>query len=168
MERIYREPLISLYTTLSQIASMFHEIKSLLYQTGNTSYLPAPCTLDDVKIEGIWSKTLNVEHVGYPRSGFEYFLEGFAPFHFPVEITTSQIELEELYRLHYFFFYTKHLQTPKICKNSKERFKSRSNFVKTVVILPETLSYSFIHFPNRTRRALSIPLLFFYTKHRQT
>ena len=38
---------------------MCHEIKNSLYKTRNTSYLPAPCTIDDVNIEGIWSKTLN-------------------------------------------------------------------------------------------------------------
>ena len=64
MKRIYREQLISLYTTSPQITpftSMFHEIKNLLYKTRNTSYPPAPCTVDDVNIEGIWSKTLNGE-----------------------------------------------------------------------------------------------------------
>ena len=59
MKRIYRKQLISLYTTSPQITPMFHEIKNSLYKTGNTSYPPAPCTIDDVNIEGIWSKTLN-------------------------------------------------------------------------------------------------------------
>ena len=36
-------------------------------------------------------------YVGYLRSGFESFLEGFAPPHFPAEITTFQVELDELY-----------------------------------------------------------------------
>ena len=40
---------------------MFHEIKNSLDQTRNTSYPPASCTVDDVNIEGIWSKTLNGE-----------------------------------------------------------------------------------------------------------
>ena len=61
VKRIYREQLISLYITSPQITSMFHEIKNLLYRTRNTSYPPAPCTIDDVNIEGIWSKTLNRE-----------------------------------------------------------------------------------------------------------
>ena len=61
MERIYREQLISLCTTSAQIESMLHEIKNSLYQTRNTSYLPAPCTINDVNIEGIWSKGLNGE-----------------------------------------------------------------------------------------------------------
>ena len=39
------------------------------------------------------------DNVGYLRSGFEYFLKGFAPFHFPAETTTFQVELEEIYRL---------------------------------------------------------------------
>ena len=64
VKRIYREQLISLYTTSPQITPytlMCHEIKNSLYKTRNTSYLPAPCTMDDVNIEGIWSKTLNGE-----------------------------------------------------------------------------------------------------------
>ena len=64
VKRIYREQLISLYTTSPQITPftpMFHEIKNSLYKTRNTSYPPAPCTIDDVNIEGIWSKTLNGE-----------------------------------------------------------------------------------------------------------
>ena len=40
---------------------MFHEIKNSLYKTRNTSYPPAPCTINDVNIEGIWSKILNGE-----------------------------------------------------------------------------------------------------------
>ena len=40
---------------------MFHKIKNSLYQTRNTSYPPAPCTVDDVNIEGIWSDLLNGE-----------------------------------------------------------------------------------------------------------
>ena len=44
-----------------QITPMFHEIKNSLYKTRNTSYPPAPCTIDNVNIEGIWSKTLNGE-----------------------------------------------------------------------------------------------------------
>ena len=40
---------------------MFHQIKNSLYKTRNTSSSPAPCTTDDVNIEGICSKTLNSE-----------------------------------------------------------------------------------------------------------
>ena len=36
-----------------QITPMFHEIKNSLYKTRNTSYPPAPCTVDEVNIEGI-------------------------------------------------------------------------------------------------------------------
>ena len=61
VKRVYREQLISLYTTSPQITSMFHEIKNSLHKTRNTSYSVAPCTIDDVNIEGIWSKTLNGE-----------------------------------------------------------------------------------------------------------
>ena len=57
--RIYSEQLISLYTRSPQMTPMFHEIKNSFYQTRNTSYPPAPRTIDDVNIEGIWSKTLN-------------------------------------------------------------------------------------------------------------
>ena len=42
---------------------MFHKIKNSLCQTRNTSYPPVPCTIDDVNIEVIWSKTLNGEHL---------------------------------------------------------------------------------------------------------
>ena len=41
-----------------QMTPMFHEIKNSLYKT---SYTPAPCTVDDVNIERICSKTLNGE-----------------------------------------------------------------------------------------------------------
>ena len=40
---------------------MCHEKRNSLYKTRNTSYSPAPCTIDDINIEGIWSKTLNGE-----------------------------------------------------------------------------------------------------------
>ena len=53
VKRIDREQLISLYTTSPQFTLMFHEIKNSLYKTRNTSYSPAPCTIDDVNIEGI-------------------------------------------------------------------------------------------------------------------
>ena len=60
VKRIYREQLISVYTTSPQI-HQFHEIKNSLYRTTNTSYSPAPCPIDDVNIKGIWNKTLNGE-----------------------------------------------------------------------------------------------------------
>ncbi|CAF1630963.1 unnamed protein product, partial [Didymodactylos carnosus] len=62
VKRIYKQELTSLYTTSPQIAPsipMFHEIKNSLYKTRNDSYPPAPHTVDDVKIEGIWRKTLH-------------------------------------------------------------------------------------------------------------
>ena len=65
-----------------------------------------------------------------------------------------QVELDEPYRFHYFLF------TPNILLVLNIRFS-----IKPVAILPEMLSNSLIHFPSRTRRALSIPLLSFYTKH---
>ncbi|CAF4510547.1 unnamed protein product, partial [Didymodactylos carnosus] len=40
---------------------MFHEMKNSLYKTRNDSYPPAPHTVNDVKIEGIWRKTLSGE-----------------------------------------------------------------------------------------------------------
>ena len=64
VKRIHREQLISLYTTSPQITPftlVCHEIKNSLYKTRNTSYPPAPCTIDDVNIEGIWNKNLNGE-----------------------------------------------------------------------------------------------------------
>ena len=55
VKRISREQqLISFYTTLPQMTSIFHEIKNSLYKSRNTSYPPASCTIDDVNIEGIW------------------------------------------------------------------------------------------------------------------
>ena len=44
-----------------QITSMFHKITNSLYKTRNTSYPSAPYTIDDVNIQGIWSKTLSGE-----------------------------------------------------------------------------------------------------------
>ncbi len=38
---------------------MFHEMKSSLYKARNTSYPPVPRNIDNVNIEGIWSKNLN-------------------------------------------------------------------------------------------------------------
>ena len=61
VKRIDREQLISLRTTSLQITLMFHEIKNSLYQTRKTGYPFAPRTIDDVDIEGIWSKTSNGE-----------------------------------------------------------------------------------------------------------
>ncbi|CAM4878021.1 unnamed protein product [Rotaria socialis] len=64
VKKIYREQIISLYTTSSQITqftSMFHEMKTSLYNARNTSYPSAPRNIDDVMIEGICSKTLNGE-----------------------------------------------------------------------------------------------------------
>ena len=101
-------------------------------------------------------------YVGYLRSGFEYFLEGFAPPHFPAEITTFQVELNKLYRFHYSVFRPnipnsqKSAKTvKKAAKTVKKPFKNTSNFVKPVAIRLEMLSNSLIHFPSRTRRALS-------------
>ena len=87
-------------------------------------------------------------HVGYLRSGFDYFLEGFSPFHFPNR-TRRALSIPLL------FFYTKHSPTAKIYKNCQKTLKNTSNFVKPVAIRPEILSNALIHFPNRTRRALS-------------
>ena len=95
------------------------------------------------------------KHVGYLRSGFEYFLERFAPPHFPAEITTFQVELDELYRFNYSVFRPNIPNTQKSAKTVKKPFKNTSNFVKPVAILPEMLSNSLIHSPSRTRRALS-------------
>ena len=101
------------------------------------------------------SKEMIHHHVGYLRSGFEYFLKGFAPTHFPDEITTFQVELEELYRFHYCASTPIIPKPQKSTKILKKRLKNTSNFVKTVAIRLEILSNSLIHFQNRTRRALS-------------
>ena len=42
---------------------MFDEMKNSLYKTRNISYPPARPTIDDIHIEGIWSKTLNSEYL---------------------------------------------------------------------------------------------------------
>ena len=94
-------------------------------------------------------------HVGYLRSGFEYFLEGFAPPHFPAEITTFQVELDELYRFHYSVFRPNIPNSQKSAKTVKKHFKNTSNFVKPIAIRLEILSNSLIHFSSRTRRVLS-------------
>ena len=49
---------------------MFHEIKNSLYKT---SYPSAPCTIDNVNIEGIWSKTLNEEQFIFQNSKHPIF-----------------------------------------------------------------------------------------------
>jgi hypothetical protein len=64
VKKIYREQIIALHTTSPQITPftpMFHEMKTSLYNARNASYPPVPRNVDDVKIEGIWSKTLNGE-----------------------------------------------------------------------------------------------------------
>ena len=64
VKRIYREQLVSLYTTSPQstpFSSIFHEINNSLYKGRSTNYSPAPSTIDDVNSEGIRSKTLNGE-----------------------------------------------------------------------------------------------------------
>ena len=48
---------------ITPLTPMFHEIKNSLYKARNISYPPAPCTIDDVNIEVIWSKTLNGEEI---------------------------------------------------------------------------------------------------------
>ena len=91
----------------------------------------------------------------YLRSGFEYSLEEFAPFHFPAEITTFQVELDELYQFNYSVS-TSH--TPKPQQSTKivrKTLKNTSNFVKPVAIRPEIPSNFLIHFPSRTRSVLS-------------
>jgi hypothetical protein len=40
---------------------MFHEMKNSLYRVRNDSYPAAPRTINDVKLEGIWRKTLSGE-----------------------------------------------------------------------------------------------------------
>jgi len=62
VKRIDREEIISLYTTspsITPFTPMFHQMKTSLYKSRNTSYPPAPRTIDEINIEGIWSKTLN-------------------------------------------------------------------------------------------------------------
>ena len=93
--------------------------------------------------------------VGYLSSGFEYFLEAFAPPHFSAEITTFQVELDELYRFHYSVFRPNIPNSKISAKTVKKPFKNTSNFVKLVAIRPEMLSNFLIHLPSRTRRALS-------------
>jgi hypothetical protein len=64
VKRIYSEQLILLYTTSPQITPftlMFHEKKNSLYKSRNSSYPSAPRTIDEVNIQGVWSKTLNSE-----------------------------------------------------------------------------------------------------------
>ncbi|CAF3317613.1 unnamed protein product [Rotaria socialis] len=76
VKKIYREKLISLYTTAPQLAPftpMFHEIKNSLYKARNTSYPPAPRTIDDVNVEGVWSKTLNGEQFVFNNSKHPIF-----------------------------------------------------------------------------------------------
>ena len=63
-------------------------------------------------------------------------------------------------------FYTKHPHIPGVSKTCVQKpFKNTSNFVKPCTIRPQMLSNSLIHSSSRTRRALSIPLLCFSTKH---
>ncbi|CAM4988812.1 unnamed protein product [Rotaria socialis] len=76
VKKIYREKLISLYTTAPQLAPfipMFHEIKNSLYKARNTSYPPTPRTIDDVNVEGVWSKTLNGEQFVFNNSKHPIF-----------------------------------------------------------------------------------------------
>ncbi|CAF2665158.1 unnamed protein product [Rotaria sp. Silwood2] len=76
VKKIYKEELISLYTTAPQITpftSMFHEIKTSLYKARNASYPPAPRTFDDVNVEGVWSKTLNGEQFVFNNSKHPIF-----------------------------------------------------------------------------------------------
>ena len=101
------------------------------------------------------ARKLSMEHVGCLRSGFEYFVEGFAPPHFPPEITTFQVELDKLYRFHYSVFRPKILNSQKPTKTVKKPFENTSNFVKPVAIRLEMLSNFLIHRPSRIRRALS-------------
>ena len=82
-------------------------------------------------------------------------MERFAPFHFPAEMTTFQVELDERYRFHYSFPTPNTLQSQKSAKTVQKTFKNTSNFVKLVGIRTEMLSNFLIHLPNRTRRALS-------------
>ena len=70
-------------------------------------------------------------HVGYLRSGFEYFLEGFAPPHFPAEITTFQVELNELYRFHYSVFRPNIPKSQKSAKTVKKTLQKYIKFCKT-------------------------------------
>ena len=70
--------------------------------------------------------TLRSHNVGYLRSGFEYLLAGFALFHFLAEITTFQVEFDELYRLYYF------ISTPNISKSQKQAKTVKSNLQKYI------------------------------------
>ena len=95
-------------------------------------------------------------HVGYLRPGFEYFLEGFAPPHFPAEITTFQVELDELYRFHHSVFTPNISNSQKSAKTVKKPFKNTSKFVKPVAIRSQMLSSFLIHSATRTRRLLPV------------
>ena len=82
-------------------------------------------------------------------------MEGFAPPHFPAEITTFQVELDELYRFNYFVFRPNISNSQKSATTVKKNVKNTSNFVKPVAIRLEMLSNFLIHLLSRTRRALS-------------
>ena len=56
VKQIYRENIISLHTTSLEIISftlVLHKMKTSLYKAGNDSYLSAPKTITDIKLEEI-------------------------------------------------------------------------------------------------------------------
>ena len=87
-------------------------------------------------------------------------MEGFAPPPFPTEITTFQVELDELYRFHYSAFRPSILDSQKSAKPVKKSFKNTSNSVNPVAIRLEMLSNFVIDLPSKTRRALSNGYIF--------
>ncbi|CAM4874402.1 unnamed protein product [Rotaria socialis] len=101
VKKIYREQIISLYTTSSQITqftSMFHEMKTSLYNARNTSYPSAPRNIDDVMIEGICSKTLNesLKQLSESDHGHLFFDETFKSCPNPFYQLYSAHSLQEL------------------------------------------------------------------------
>ena len=50
VKKIYRENIVSLYTTSSEITAMFHEMKTSLYKARNDGYPSSTQTINDVKL----------------------------------------------------------------------------------------------------------------------
>ena len=55
-------------------------------------------------------------YVGYLRSGFEFFLAGFAAFSTPIQIISIQVELDKLYPMHYLLIIHVIPEVPKMLK----------------------------------------------------
>ena len=80
-------------------------------------------------------------HVGYLRSGFEYFVEGFGPVHSPSRTNFSPSRSRHVLSNKHHFNIKVHFHPSENPKNPQKKMqKIKRNFTKREMIRPDALS----------------------------